>query len=151
MPDKIRVFLDTSALFAGIWSSAGGGRMLLKLGEAGAIQLLVSPQVITEIEGVLRRKAPEMLGLMAIVLDQSDVEVVAAPPPEAMQEHLVSVGHLGDAQIWAAVGLVQPDYFVTLDRKHFLDNPALRSSVAFPVGTPGDFLIWYRAQLSAKM
>jgi len=150
MPDKIRVFLDTSALFAGIWSSAGGGRMLLKLGEAGAVRLLVSPQVIAEIEGVLRRKAPEMLGLMAVVLDQSGVEVVAAPPSEAVQEHLALIGHLGDAQIWAAAGSVRPDYFVTLDRKHFLDNPDLRAGTPFHLGTPGDFLDWYRAQLSAR-
>ena len=43
MPDRVRVFLDTSALFAGIWSASGGARMILKLGEADTIQLLISP------------------------------------------------------------------------------------------------------------
>ena len=60
MPAKVSVFLDTSALFAGIWSATGGGRMILKLGEAGAIRLLVCPQVLDEIESALRRKAPDM-------------------------------------------------------------------------------------------
>ena len=50
MPARISVFLDTSALFAGIWSAKGGSRMILKLGEAGVIRLLVSPQVLDEIE-----------------------------------------------------------------------------------------------------
>jgi hypothetical protein len=36
------IFLDTSALFSGIWSETGGARMLLKLGEATAIKLSVS-------------------------------------------------------------------------------------------------------------
>ena len=53
------IFLDTSALFSGIWSATGGARMLLKLGEAQAIKLSVCSQVLTEIEGVLRRKAPQ--------------------------------------------------------------------------------------------
>jgi hypothetical protein len=39
------------------------------------------------------------------------------------------------------------DYFVTLDRVHFLDNPALKSVVSFPIGRPGDFLAWYRDNL----
>ena len=55
MAARISVFLDTSALFAGIWSSEGGARMILRLGETRAIRLLVSPQVLDEIEGALRR------------------------------------------------------------------------------------------------
>lgn len=62
MPPRVSVFLDTSALFAGIWSAEGGARMILKLGEAGAIRLLVSPQVLAEAESALRRKAPETCG-----------------------------------------------------------------------------------------
>ena len=63
MPTRVRVFLDTSALFAGIWSVAGGSCMILRLGEAEAIRLLVSLQVLDEIEGALRRKAREMRGV----------------------------------------------------------------------------------------
>ena len=47
MPARVRAFLDTNALFAGIWSVEGGARMILKLGEAGAIRLLVSSQVLS--------------------------------------------------------------------------------------------------------
>jgi predicted nucleic acid-binding protein len=148
MPAKVSVFLDTSALFAGIWSATGGGRMILKLGEAGAIQLLVSPQVLDEIEGALRRKAPDMLGLLALLLDRSCVEVVPSPMPETVQDSQVLTGHPGDAQVLAAAWATGADYLVTLDRKHFLDNPALRDTVPFPVGTPGDFLAWYRRQLT---
>jgi predicted nucleic acid-binding protein len=76
MPDKVRVFLDTSALFAGVWSALGGARMILKLGEAGVIQLLISPHVLTEVEGALRRKAPEILDLLRLLLSRSQVEIV---------------------------------------------------------------------------
>jgi len=147
MLTKARVFLDTSALFAGIWSASGGSRMILRLGELGAIRLLVSPQVLEEIERALRRKAPDSLGMLALLLDRSRVEVVPSPPPRTVLKSRALTGHLGDAQVLAAAWAADSDYFVTLDRKHFLDNRALTGTVPFPVGTPGDFLEWHRGRL----
>ena len=144
MPARLRVFLDTSALFAGIWSAEGGGRMILKLGEAGSIQLLVSSQVLTEAEGTVRRKAPHALGVLALLLDRSGAEVVPAPTPESLQQSHALVSHPGDAQVLAAAWAAGADYFVTLDRQHFLDNPQLCAAAPFPIGTPGDFLAWMR-------
>ena len=122
--------------------------MILKLGEAEAVRLLVGPQVLDEIESALRRKAPDMLGLLALLLDRSCVEVVLSPTSDTVRDSEVLTGHPGDAQVLAAAWAAGVDYFVTLDRKHFLDNPTLRDAVPFPVGTPGDFLAWYRAQLT---
>lgn len=148
MGASVRVFLDTSALFAGIWSAEGGARMILKLGEAGAIHLLVSPQVLMEAEQVLRRKAPDLLGLFALLLDRSRVETVPAARPDAVQECLALTGYPADALVLAAAKGRAVDYFVTLDREHFLRNDQLKRSMPFPVGTPGDFLLWYRGLLS---
>ena len=146
MADNPRVFLDTSAQFSGIWSSVGGERMILKLGEAGAIQLFVSQQVLTEIETTLRAKAAHSLGALAILLDRSRVQVVLSS-----ERHLYIarslVSHPGDAQVLAAVYDSQVDFFVTLDRKHFFDNLKLREHLPCPMGTPGDFLTWFRARL----
>ena len=146
MPARVRAFLDTSALFASIWSVEGGARMILKLGEAGAIRLLVSSQVLSEIEGTLRRKAPDLLGMLALLLDRSGVETVPSRAPEAVQESQALTDHSGDARVLAAAWAAVVDYFVTLNRKHFLDNPGLKGAVPFPIGTPGDFLTWYRRQ-----
>jgi predicted nucleic acid-binding protein len=149
MPDKVRAFLDTSALFAGIWSASGGARMILKLGEAGAIQLLISPQVLTEVRGALRRKAPDLFDLLTLLLNRSQVEVVSLPSPDVERESLALTHHAGDAQVLAAAWQTGTDYFITLDREHFLDNTLLRDALPFPVGTPGDFLAWYRESLQA--
>jgi predicted nucleic acid-binding protein len=147
MPDRVRVFLDTSALFAGIWSASGGARMILKLGEADTIQLLISPQVLAEVEGAMRRKAPEILDLLTLFLNRSQAQVVPAPLPDAVRESLALTHHAGDAQVLAAAWQTGVDYFVTLDHEHFLDNTPLRDALPFPVGTPGDFLAWYREHL----
>ncbi len=142
---RVRVFLDTSALFAGIWSEEGAARAILKLGEMGVIRILISPQVLAEIEAVVRRKAPHLLSPMALLLDAANVEVTPHPSPEARQQAARLVTHPGDVLVLAAALDAQPDYFVTLDKAHFLSNTLLADALPFPLGTPGDFLSWWRA------
>jgi len=119
--------------------------MILKLGEARAIQLLVSAQVLKEAEGALRRKTPEVLGLFVLLLDRSNVQVVPSASEELFQQCFAVIGHPGDAALFATALQSRTDYFVTLEREHFLDNPHLKDFSPFPIGTPGDFLEWYRA------
>ncbi len=144
MSRKIKVFLDTSALFAGIWSSTGASRMILRLGEAEVIRPIVSQRVLHEIERALRRKAPDLLGVLALFLDRSSIEIVPAPPEKTVAKVIQVVLHPGDAEVLSAAIESGVDYFVTLDRVHFLDNDHLLSEVPFPLGTPGNFLDWYR-------
>jgi hypothetical protein len=87
---------------------------------------------------------PDALGLLALLLDHSGVEVVPAPTLDAVQECLALTGYLADALVMAAATITAADYFVTLGREHFLNNDELNRSAPFPVGTPGDFLAWYR-------
>ncbi len=145
-----RAFLDTSALFAAIWSEEGGGRMVLRLGEAGAIQIVVGRQVLAELERTLRSKAPHALASLAVLLDQLRVEVSPEPGQEVLATCGALVGHPGDAKILAAAIASQADYLVTLDRQHFLDNAKMRQAVPFVVGTPGDFLAWFRGRIAGE-
>lgn len=148
MASKFRVFLDSSALFAGIISEAGGARVLLNLGEAGAILLIASVQVIREVEAVTRRKAPEHLAGVASILDRARIEVVPLPGEESISASKMLTGHPGDAVILASAIEQEVDYLVTLDKKHFLSNERLREGIPFAVGTPGDFLAFFRSKYS---
>jgi predicted nucleic acid-binding protein len=148
--NTIRVFLDTSALFAATSSIEGGAYKILTLGAAQVIKLLVSPEVLQEIEGALRRKAPKNLGILAALLDRSLVEVVPIAPAGIVEKSQDLIGYLADAHVLAAAWDSSVDYFVTLDRQHFLSNAALRSALPFPLGTPGDFLIWFRERVRAE-
>ena len=147
MVRAVKIYLDSSALFAGIWSAAGGARMILRLGEAHALQIFVSSQVLSEVENAVHRKAPETLGFLALLLDQSRVSVLSQPDEETVEACIQIVQHPGDAQVLAAARSSDIDYFVTLDKKHFLENPDLLQAAQFPIGTPGDFLTWFRAML----
>lgn len=118
--------------------------MLLRLGEVGAGALLISPQVLTELQSALTRKAPAALPLAAVLLDQAGARVV--PPPDGSHLQLTRelVSHPGDAAVLAAAWQASSDFFVTLNRQHFLENPKLVPSLPFPVGTSGDALVWIR-------
>ena len=147
MVKSVSVNLDTSALFAGIWSSEGGARMILKLGEAGAIQITISSQVLREIENALRKKAPQALGALALTLDRCNAINLPEPSQELVDECNQFVHHPGDAIVLAAAWKSEADYFITLDRRHFIENKALREAAHFYIGTPGDFLDWFRGLL----
>jgi len=147
MARRVEVFLDTSALFAGIWSVSGGAHLILKLSEVRSLEVWVSPQVLRELDWALRAKAPEVVGDVAHLLDTARVRVTEPGSEAQVDAYLALVGHPGDAQVIADAAGAARDYFVTLDRKHFLDNEDLRTALSFPIGTPGDFLEWFRGRL----
>lgn len=147
MHPRPRLFLDTSALFAGIWSAEGGARMLLRLGEVGVVHLLLSRQVLSEIEQVLRRKAERHLPTLVILLDRSHAEVVTDAPAELVQQCREWILHMGDAQILADAMHNQTDFLVTLDKAHLLNLAAPESRLPVRIGTPGDCLAWLRGEV----
>ncbi len=139
-----RIFLDTSALFAGIWSEKGGGRAILKLGEAGAIQIVCSSQVLSELEDAFREKAPETLSRLALLIDAARVNITENAPKSIRKLAMRLIEYSYDAEILASAIFSNVEYFVTLDRQHFLLNKKLRRQVHFQIGTPGDFMTWFR-------
>jgi len=140
---ELKVFLDTSVLFAAAYSEAGGARLILKLGEAGAISLWVGPWVLQEAEEVLDLKSPKSKALFALLLDRARVQVGGKPDESAVQGACPVIGYRPDAQAVAEALLLGVDYFVSFDRKHLVGNRRA-GELPFPIGTAGDFLAWYR-------
>lgn len=149
MADKVKVFLDTSVLFAAVYSETEGARLILKLGEAGAIQLWVGPWVLQEADGVLERKSPESKAYFALLLDRAQVQVGSEAGEVAVDSALEVIEYRPDAQVVAEALEVSVDYFVSFDREHLLGNPQVER-LPFPMGTAGDFLAWYRAKLARE-
>ena len=149
MGAELAVFLDTSVLFAAVGSESGAARLILKLGEAGAISLWVGPWVLRETEAVLERKSPQSKPLFALLLDQARIQVGAEADPGAMREALAVVDYAPDAQVLAEALAIGVSYFVSLDRRHLVSNPRAMK-LPFPLGTPGDFLAWFRTRLTER-
>jgi predicted nucleic acid-binding protein len=143
---EARVFLDTSALFAAVLSSGGEARALLKLGESGVIRILVGPTVLQEADEVFRRRAPDLLPLLAALLHQAGAQVGPAATGESQARADALVGYAPDARIVAEALACQADYLVTHDQEHLLR--ILRpGDLPCQVGTPGDCLAWLRQGL----
>jgi predicted nucleic acid-binding protein len=143
-----RVFLDTSALIAGIASPTGAAREVLRLAEAHLIELVVSRQVLTEADRNLAAKLPAILGDYHDLLEQLDPVIVEDPFREAVRE-AIRVIHKNDAPILAAAKQAAVNYLVTWNTRDFL-TARVRAWTSFPVMTPGEFLRAFREVLARE-
>jgi predicted nucleic acid-binding protein len=143
---EVKVFLDTNVLFAAVHSETGGARLILKLGEAGALSLWVGPWVLKEAEAVLDRKSPQSKAYFALLLDRARVQIGEEPDESSLLQARSVIEYAPDAQVVAEALALGVDYLVSLDREHLVGHRRTEE-LPFPVGTAGDFLAWYRARL----
>ena len=141
------VFLDTSVIIAAVMSPTGGARLLFHLAHAGTIRLLVGKGVLREAEEVMRRKAPELLGLLAQLLDEAGIEISNEPTSQQIEQANSLIGYAPDANVLAQAISVKPEWLVSHDKEHFVGNPEL-NDLPFKIGTPGDVIAWLREHLS---
>ena len=140
-----RIFLDTSALIAGIISEAGAARELLRLCEAGIVELLLSRQVLTEADRNISEKLPALIPDYHNLLRQLEPVLVDDPSREAVCEAMLLI-HRNDAPILAAAICAKADFLITWNTRHF-QTETVRKAVPFPILTPGEFLKAFRKSL----
>jgi predicted nucleic acid-binding protein len=145
---KIDLFLDSSALIAGIISAQGAARALLLLGENEKVVLTVSEQVIVEVERNIALKLPKILPYAREMILSANVRILKDPLPEEIHKHLDWISHIADVPILVVAARAKVDFLVTLNTRHFIEdtNVSLRSGLR--IGIPGDALAWVRQQLS---
>jgi predicted nucleic acid-binding protein len=136
---SLRVFLDTSVIFAAVLSTSGGARKLFLLGEAGFLHLVVGPNVLRECQEVILRKSPPSLPILAQLLSMGRVETSDAPSPRQIELARTLVDYSPDAHVLAEAMNASPDWFVTHDKEHFLKKRP-KTDPPFIIGTPGDLL-----------
>ena len=147
---RIDLFLDSSALFAGIASSAGAARVLLRLADAGEIRATVSEQVIAEVERALARKLPAALPDLRRAIKQATVRIVRDPTRDEVQASLQLIAHAADVPIVLAAMRARAGFLVTLNRRHFIDDPKVARLSGMRIGSPGDALAWVRSELAGE-
>lgn len=140
-------FLDISVLFAAILSPTGGARAILTLAEQDAIRLWVGPVVLREADEVFRRKAPDLLPLLAALLDRAQVMVAPLASADDQAKAAATVDYAADAHVLVEALASGADFFITHDEAHFLRNPLIQT-LSCRVGSPGDFLTWIRTELA---
>jgi len=145
---KPSLFMDSSALFAGVVSADGASRALLLLAESGLIAITVSEQVVAETERALARKVPRALPLYREALRATGLRIVQGPLPEEVANSVGLVTHRADIPIVLAAVHAHVDAFVTLDRRHLVDDQGVSARSGLRIGTPGSVLSWVRERLA---
>jgi putative PIN family toxin of toxin-antitoxin system len=136
-PKKIKVFLDSSVVIAGLASRRGGSRTVLLLSELGLIIPVISAQVVTEVLRNVERKLPQCLPEFYTLF--KILPLVMAPEPDAeTREKAHRLLNPADAEILAAALSAKADWLLSLD-KHFL-SPDLEKEVPLRTASPGAFL-----------
>jgi predicted nucleic acid-binding protein len=135
----IRVFMDSSALFAAVMSPSGASRELIRLAVNEEIRLIISEDVVIETHRNLDRKAADLEPLLAKLLEVVDFEIVPDPSREdvwSAEEYVAQ----NDAFIIAAAINANVDFVATFDRKHLIDPPEVGTKSGLNITTPGDIL-----------
>jgi len=141
------LFFDSSALFAGIVSTSGASRALLLLAEAGLVAIAVSEQVVTETERAVARKIPRALPDFREAIRATGLRIVRDPSPDEIERYADIIAHQADVPIVVAAMQSKTDYLVTLNRRHFIDDPAVADRSKLRIGAPGDAFTWVRRYL----
>lgn len=132
-----RIFVDANVLIAGAASPTGASHAVLRLAEVGLFTLVVSRQVLDEVERNLRRKLPQALPNFAAQMAAIRLEVVDDPPSDEAERWL-SIIEAKDAPILAAAVLAAVDRFLTLNTKDFTLEVAAQSGLL--IQTPAEFV-----------
>lgn len=146
---KLNIFLDSSALIAGIISETGAAHVLLQLGETEDIVLMISEVVVNETRRSVARKSSDNLEDVKREIKKSRIKILQDPSNEEIQANLYLMDDPDDVPILLAAMKAKVDYLATHDHKHFLDNPKVAERSGIAIGTPGDVLAWIRENLSS--
>jgi predicted nucleic acid-binding protein len=146
--EKNSIFLDSSALIAGIVSAQGAARALLLLAEDEKILAYVSEQVIAEVERNIARKAPKAVQFARELILRANLRILRDPQIEEILEHQDWIGRPADVPILVVAACARVDFLATLNTKHFIDHLEVSRRSGLRIGTPGDALAWVRTQLA---
>jgi predicted nucleic acid-binding protein len=140
------VFVDSAVFIEVAWND-GPARTLLRLGEAGAIKLLVSSRVLREVETAIRRMAPADLGPLAVLLDQCGVTVVPRAGTAVVKAATKLIRDRHTAYVVADAGAARADFFVTFDNEQIVNNARLLETAPFAAGSPENCIAWLKEKL----
>jgi len=141
----LRVFIDSSVLFSAAYSSTGSSREPVREAIRGNLTLVVSPEVLEETQRNLEQKGPYVLDSYTTLLSLTQPEVVETPSREEVWEAEEYV-HQKDSFIIAPAKRARPDYLVTWDREHLLEDPKVAEGSGLTILMPDELMAIIRNQ-----
>ena len=138
-PNLIKLFIDTSVLFAASHSPTGSARDLLVAGVLRQATLVLSPFVVDETRRNLLRKSPHALPFFEAFLTRGLVHSVE--PPVALVWQVAAIIAPKDAAIVAGAIHAGALFLATYDRKDLLSKrQEILDAFGVTVATPEEIL-----------
>ena len=139
---QYRIFFDTSVYIAGLRSPVGAARELLNMTSSETIGMVVSEEVITEIDRVITRKFPDLVQESREIWKDLKPEVVPNPSTSDVKPFLEKLDK-ADAAILCAAQSAKVSAFVTWNTRDFMAH-GVNKLVDFPIVIPADALKLFR-------
>lgn len=134
----VKVFVDSSVLFAAALSAKGSARELILHAIKGEFSLYISPLVLEEVKRNLTRKAPAALPAFDSFRNLFTHIVDPATP---LVRRVAEVVEVKDAPIVAAAMTAPVDYLASYDQKHLLkQKDIILTTFGVVVVTPDEVL-----------
>jgi predicted nucleic acid-binding protein len=134
-----RIFLDSSVLYAAVFSATGPARRLILKGLQGSLTLCISDLVLEETKRNLTKNAPLTLPSFTIIADLLSPQTTR--PTKAEIFKAAQIVHLKDAPIVAAAAKAKADYLATHDVKHLLNHAkAIEAAYGITVIAPSELI-----------
>lgn len=127
---------------AALLSSEGAASELIHLAEDNAIRMVVSEEVIVEIDRVLSKKFPDRIHRSRELLKRLGPEIAPAPTDTQLKSFLQKLDD-GDASILCSAHLAKVSAFVTWNTRDFMAH-GVEALVDFPIVVPADVLKLFR-------
>ena len=142
---RVRLFLDSNVLTAGIVSTWGLDKAVLSLCAARICRLVLAEAVRKEVEenllirlgGVEPEDAARVLRDYTRLIALMKPEVVPYPGLEEVKAARHLIRHAADVPVLLSAIASRPDWFLTHNTKHFTPAVALRTGLRF--ATPVEF------------
>ena len=142
------VFLDTSALLAGLISSKGAAREILSGGEIKLFEILVSSQVLLEADRNIENKFPHLLNEYRAHMRACEPTLVDDPTPTQVKVAVPFVG-ADDAPILAAALNAEAEFLVTWNTRDFMTSKVPKD-LSLRILNPGEFIQEWTAFLQER-
>jgi predicted nucleic acid-binding protein len=141
---RIRLFLDSNVLIAGIVSPWGLDKAVLSLCAAGVCKLVLAEVVRDEVEEALSdqpKLSPtgisQLMRAYRRLMRLTNPELVPYPERGLVQANRSLIRHAADVPVLLSTIASQPDWLLTHNKKHF--TKAVAQKTPLRIATPTDF------------
>jgi hypothetical protein len=154
--ERIRIFLDSNVLTAGIVSTWGLDKAILSLCASRICCLVLAEAVREEVEenllirlsGLEPAEANRALDGYARLIALMKPELVPYPEQAAVKAARHRIRHAPDVPVLLSAMSSRPDWFLTHNTKHFTPAVARRTGLRF--ATPAEFFRALAQSISGK-